>query len=436
MSCISYEAAVDGSLIALADCDSFYASCERVGRPDLERRPVVVLSNNDGCIVARSREAKALGIPMGKPEFELRALLKRHNVAVFSSNYTLYGDLSHRVMQTLQTVAPKVEVYSIDEAFLPLPRPLAVNADALAAEARKRVWKWVGLPISIGIASTRVLAKIATGVAKSRSECHGIFNIAASRNVEAILAGVDVGDIWGIGRKWALQLKMSGIRSALDLRNADSGLIRRLLTICGLNIQMELRGIPAIGEDIPLSHTTIISSRSLGYKVRELDPLLEAAAFHAARAGEKLRRKGLCARVVGTRIQTAWAAKDQPQYDKMGWVGLERPTRDSSVLISAAKRSLQGIFRSGYAFAKVMVILTDLSDPAKGQISLFAEAHRKADKRRDRLMELVDRINRLEGRGTLRFAAQGASDADWHMKRNRLSPCWTTDWKQLLKAGA
>lgn len=285
--------AADNTLMALADCDSFYASGERICRPDLTGRPIVVLSNNDGCIVARSREAKQLGIPMGEPEFQIRGLLKKHNVAVFSSNYTLYGDLSHRVMQTLASVVPRLGVYSIDEAFLPLEGALAANADELAQEARNRVLRWVGLPVSIGIAPTHVLAKIATRAAKkSRS---GIYNMLRCNKPEELLASVDVGDIWGIGRRSAFKLKQHGIANALQLAQAESGFIRRLLTICGLNILMELNGIPAIGEDIPATHSAIISSRSLGYKVREIGPLMESTAFHAARRRKTAPQRPACA---------------------------------------------------------------------------------------------------------------------------------------------
>lgn len=428
--------AADGSLMALADCDSFYASCERVCRPDLAGRPIVVLSNNDGCIVARSREAKALGIPMGKPEFELRPLLKKHHVAVFSSNYTLYGDLSHRVMQTLQSITPQVEVYSIDEAFLPLTGALAANADYLARVARERVRRWLGLPLSIGIGPTRVLAKIATRVAKKNPQFGGVYNLAHCADIDAILACVDVGDIWGIGRRGALKLKTRGIFNALQLRDADCGFIRKLLTINGLNILMELRGVPAIGEDIPATHSTIISSRSLGYKVTTLEPLAEAAAFHAARAGEKLRRKNLRAQMVSVRIQTSWARKDCPQYDEMAMVRLKRLSCDSSDFIRAARSGLERIFKPGYAYAKVMVMLTEVAEAGKGQGELCALGHEVKDARREKLFELVDRINRVEGRGTIRFAAQGSPNASWHMKRQRLSPAWTTDSQELLTVGS
>lgn len=435
MSKPDYRSAADGSLMALADCDSFYASCERVCRPDLVGKPVVVLSNNDGCLVAMSREAKKLGLPMGKPAFEVKSELERHSVAVFSSNYTLYGDLSHRVMQTLESVVPKVEVYSIDEAFLPLAGALAANAQEVAATARERVRKWVGLPLSIGIAPTRVLAKIATRVAKKYPTYGGIFDFSRSSKAEELLAQVQVADIWGIGRKGALKLKCHGIRNAQDLRDAEPDMIRRLLTVHGLNILMELRGIPAIGEDIPATHACVISSRSLGYKVSSLEPMTEAIAFHAARAAEKLRAKKLVAQMVSVRIQTPYYRDDQPGHDELTMIRLERPTSDSAIILNAARRGLMRIFRHGYGYAKAMVMLTDLSDPQRRQPHLLDMLNDNAahDARRQKLMEVVDKINRREGRETLRFAAQGARDAKWHMKRQLLSAAWTTDIQHLLK---
>lgn len=426
--------AADGSLIALVDCDSFYASCERVARPDLEKRPVVVLSNNDGCIVARSREAKKLGIKMGIPEFEIRQFLEDNHVAVFSSNYTLYGDLSHSVMQTIESVSPYLEIYSIDEAFVILKDALAVQPAEVAREIRKRIGTWVGIPVSIGIAPTKVLAKIATKVAKKYPAYGGIFDLSACRNIEKLLDSVSIADLWGIGKRSALKLLSEGIQTARQLRDADSDMIRRLLTINGLNIVMELRGIPSIKEDVPASHYSIISSRSLGYKVRDLEPLMEAAAFHAARAAEKLRQKKLVAGVVSIGIQTAYYAKDQPQHNEMLTIKLQKPTLYSSPIIHAAQQGLKKIFRYGYGYAKVMVMLTDLRDPAREQHDMLEmiDDNSVFDAKRKSLMELMDKINRTEGRGTLRFAAQGSPTASWHMNRDRLSPSWTTNFQELL----
>ena len=427
--------APDGSLFALVDCDSFYASCEKVARPDLRGRPVVVLSNNDGCIVARSGEAKRLGIPMGEPEFKVRRMLEENGVAVFSSNYALYGDLSRRVMETIASVAPDLEIYSIDEAFARFGGALAANATEAAAEIRSRVMRWVGLPVSIGLAPTKALAKIATIIAKKRPECGGVFDLTSYPDPDRILSGIPIGDVWGVGRKSSIKLRERGIYTALQLRDAEPALVRSLMTIVGLNLQMELKGIPAIREEIPMSHSTIISSRSLGKKARDIEPLLEAMAFHAARAGEKLRAKKLACGAVCARIQTAYYA-DEPQHAEMAIVRLARPSFDTSALIRAAHAGLRRVFRPGYAYAKAMVMLIDLSEPAKSQRRLLevgGEAER-LDARRKTLMDLMDRINRVQGRGTLIFAAQGSRNAEWRMKRDRLSPAWTTDIAELLPA--
>lgn len=429
--------AADGSLMALVDCDSFYASCERVARPDLIGKPIVVLSNNDGCIVARSPEAKKLGIPMGEPEFQIRPMLKKHHVAVFSSNYTLYGDLSNRIMQIIANITPEIEIYSIDECFVRLSGTLADNIEDVSGEIRSSVLKCIGIPVSIGIAPTKTLAKIATRVAKKYPAYGGIFDMSKSRKINQILEWTKVADIWGVGRKGSLKLRSIGINNARQLRDADPSEIQKLLTITGLNTHMELNGIPAIWEEIPASHNTIISSRSLGYKVDSIEPMQEAVAFHAARAAEKLRGKKHVAGVVGVRIQTAYYRKDQPQHDEMIFVNLSSPTSDSMVIVSAAEKGLRMIFRPGYGYAKVMVMLTDLSNPLKEQHDLFdlLDNRKNIRDKRNALMDLMDRINRMEGRGTLVVASQGHKDAAWHMKRDNLSPRWTTNLQELLIVG-
>ena len=429
--------APDGSLMALIDCDTFSASCERVARPDLIGRPIVVLSNNDGCLVAMSREAKQLGLPMGEPAFRVRDQLIRHNVAVFSSNYALYGDLSRRVMRTIATVLPHMEIYSIDEAFATLDRPLAIQATEAARMLRQRIWQWTGLPVSIGLAPTKVLAKIATRVAKKNPALHGIFDLSSYRHIDELLESVQVRDLWGVGRKGALRLRMAGIHNARQFRDAEPDMIRRLLTVRGLNMLMELRGIPAIGEEIPFSHSCIISSRSLGYKVTTLPPLEEAVAFHASRAAEKLRQKKLHALLVGTGIQTAHYDENAPQHSELAWTQTGRPTLDTAKIISAALRVLRRIYRTGFGYAKVMVILAELVDPAKGQheLPLLSPEKMEEEKRRAKLLALVDKVNRTNGRGSLYFASQGDKKADWHMKRDNLSPAWTTDFSQLLRVG-
>lgn len=426
--------AADGSLMALVDCDTFYASCERVARPDLAGKPIVVLSNNDGCIVSMSREARALGLPMGKPEFQVRQELVRHGVAVFSSNYALYGDLSHRVMLTLGSLVPEVEVYSIDEAFLPLAGALAANAPDIAKALRERVLRWVGLPVSIGIAPTRVLAKIAARVAKKFPAYGGVFDLSRSAKLDEILEWVKVGDVWGLGRKGAHKLACEGIRTARELRDAGPDDIGKLLGVRGRDILMELRGIPATGDNIPAARGTVISSRSLGCRVTLPGPMREAVAFHAALAAEKLRARKHVAGMVGVRIQTARYRDDEPAHDGMTMVRLDLPTADSIAIAAAAGKGLDRIFRPGHAYARVMVMLTDLSEPSRSQRDMreMLDGRAKLREKRARLMKIMDRINRLEGSGTLRLASQGPKNAPWRMKRERLSPRWTSDFRELL----
>lgn len=427
--------APDGSLIALADCNNFYVSCERLARPDLRGKPVVVLSNNDGCIVSRSNEAKALGIPMGEAEFKIRDVLHRHKVAVFSSNYALYGDISHRVMSTLETMMPQVEVYSIDEAFLPLEGALTADPVAVTRQARDRVRQWIGVPISIGIAPTKVLAKIANHVAKKYPAYGGVFDLSACRRVDALLKSIPTGEIWGIGRRNALKLHTRGIYNALQLRDAEPGMIRKLLTIGGLNILLELRGIPAIAcEDAPPNRRTILSSRSFGRPVTEEQQLAEAVGMYTARAAEKLRAQGLQAQGIAVHIRTSRHTPGA-RYDETTGVPLQRATADTAALIKAAHVGLRRIYQPGFHYAKAGVMLFDLTEPGKRQSDLLTlvDGSEAREKARSELMAAVDLINRRHGRRTVRFAGEGVGATFWRMRRERLSPRWTTEISELLQ---
>jgi DNA polymerase V len=417
------------TLWALVDCNNFFASCERLFRPDLADRPVVVLSNNDGCIVARSNEAKALGIGMGEPEFKVRHLLKRHNVAVFSSNYTLYGDISNRVMLTMESLVPFVEQYSIDEAFVPLPGALAANADALAPALRDRVRKWTGVVVSVGIGSTRTLAKLAGDLAKRGG---GICRLdAAAPGTDKFLAAVPVEDVWGIGRRSAEKLKSRNIRTARELRDADGVMIKRLLSIAGLHIALELRGIPCIDQmRTPVPRRTMVSSRSFGERVTEKTHLAQALSMHAALAGERLRREKLEAGGMAVHIRTARYGHG-PFYDATAEVSLPTPTANTKILVKAAGEGLDSIYRQGFHYAKAGIILCDLTEQGARQGSLLDLLSPDDGKERDRaLMAALDAANAKFGRGTVRFAAEGGENAPWHTKRNRRSPRYTTSWAE------
>jgi DNA polymerase V len=417
-------------LWALVDCNNFFASCERLFRPDLTGKPVVVLSNNDGCIVARSNEAKALGIGMGEPEFKARTLLKRHKVEVFSSNYALYSDISSRVMRTLETLVPDVEQYSVDEAFLLLKDSLAVNADELARAVRKRVRKWVGITVSVGVGPTRTLAKLASEIAKKGE---GVCRLdAQSPETEHILAHTPVGEIWGIGRQLREKLRIRAIYTAKDLRDADPKMLQKLLTVAGLNTQMELRGFSCIEEkEVPPSRRTIISSRSFGEKVAEMEYLAQALAANVTSAAEKLRRAGLEAKGIEVHIRTSRFA-DGPVYDRSAQVTLPRPTCDTLEFIRASRRGLETIYRPGHAYAKSGVMLYDLARAGSGRTSLFdLPEDAEARQRSARLMKAFDGVNRKFGSGTVRFAAVGEEDAPWRVKHEHRSRQWTTKWDEL-----
>lgn len=422
-------------LWALVDCNNFYASCEKLFRPDLAGCPVVVLSNNDGCIVARSAEAKALGIPMGEPEFKVRALLKRHGVTVFSSNYALYGDLSARVMDTLEQCCPNVEQYSIDEAFLRLDAPLQANLPEFCRDLREKVLRWTGITVSVGVSTTRTLAKIANHIAKAYKEYDGAFSLVRMEaDINRVLARTPVDEVWGIGRRQARKLRARAIHTALDLKHADDLWLRKTLTITGWRTALELRGIPCIGNDTePVARKTLVSSRSFGAKVRDKESLAEALASYASRAGARLRAEGLEAGGIAAHIRTAQHGAAR-RYDQTAYVPFPAPTADTAALIRAVKRGLDSIYQEGFAYAKAGVMLyeIELKDARQGNLLQLATAAQ--DSRREALMGTVDLLNRRYGRHALHFGAEGPKDAAWHMRRGRCSPRLTTDWNELAQA--
>lgn len=420
------------SLFALIDCNNFFASCERIFRPDLEGKPVVVLSNNDGCIVARSREARALGIPMGEPEFRIRAFLRKHHVAVFSSNYELYGDMSHRVMQTIAGIVPHVEQYSIDECFIRLDGASAAHALEIAREIRERVRKWTGITVSVGIGRTRTLAKLASHIAKKIRFGLFFFNGTPEQH-DGVFRRIPVQEVWGIGRRVVRRLERRGIRTVYDLKEADDVWIRRELTVTGWQTVLELRGIPCIGEDFrPTIRHTLVSSRSFGGRVTSPDDLKEAVASHAARAGVRLRKEGLVAGGLAVHIRTS--RRHTPLVDDTARTLFPFPTDDTSVFIRKAENCVDSLFRAGVPYAKAGIMLFDLTPRNRLQGNLLAMHREKEDARRRALMATIDGINRRQGRQTLRFAAEGPLKAAWHMQRKRQSARVTTNWDEIAVA--
>jgi DNA polymerase V len=415
----------NNQLIALVDCNNFYVSCERVFNPKMINKPVVVLSNNDGCIIARSKEVKKLGIPMGVPLFQNEPLLKKHGVLSCSSNYTLYGDMSQRVMQTLKLFTSDIQIYSIDEAFLYLD---ANRAEGLCFQAKQTVLQHTGIPVSIGIAQTKTLAKIANHTAKKDPTKEGVFLMADASIQEAILRDLLVEDVWGIGRQISQFLYNQGIKTAWQLRNADDVWIRKNLSVVILRTAWELRGIPCLSlEQLPLDKKSIISSKSFGRAVVQLDELGEALSAYTARAAEKLRRQKSLASRVGVFIESK-RDYETGVYANQIYAVLPQPTAFTPTLIEQGKFLLRKIFREGFRYKKVGIFLDGLVPEESFQLDLFTENNQA---KQQALMKLMDQTNLNFGKKVIRLAAEGTSQP-WKMKQAKRSPRFTTRWNELL----
>jgi len=418
------------SRIALVDCNNFFCSCERVFNPVLQGKPVVVLSNNDGCIISRSEEAKALGIPMGAPLHEQQDVIRKHDIQVFSSNYTLYGDMSARVMSILRGEVPAIEVYSIDEAFLRLPGNFE---EEMARALRAKVLQWTGIPVCIGIASTKLLAKLANRHAKkNKALTGGVFDLSRYWYPDGIMASTLTEGLWGVGRNLALRLKGMGITTALEFKQADPAAIRKSMGVIGERMMRELNGIPCLElEEMPPDKKGVMASRSFGSPVEKLQELEEALANHVARAAEKIRRYGLLSTRMEVFLRTNRFRKDQPQYSPSIGITLDRPTNATGELMSTARELLHRIYRPGYRYKKTGVQLASLVSEEEYQPELFD--HPKARINVDRI---VDEINRSLGdpkNPVITRASQGTiqSAKGWRMRSERHSPHYTTDWNQL-----
>lgn len=423
MSSISLKS---NRIVALVDCNNFFASCERVFRPDLWGKPIVVLSNNDGNIIARSNEAKALGIKMGEPYFKIVLFLKKNGVQVFSSNYTLYGDMSHRVMGVLQHLEPDIEIYSIDEAFISLPTGKSFDLSEHGQNIRNTVTRWTGIPVSIGFAYTKTLAKLANRVAKKNTQYQGVFDLTAYDNPDEILTGIEVADVWGIGGQYTKKLNSQGIFTARDLKYANDNWIRKNLTVMGLRTVWELRGIPCIPiEDAPAAKKGIITSKSFGRPVTSLDELREAVATYISRAAEKLRSQQSITNSLHVFLATNIFKPEKPQYSKSIMVRLPEATSSTAVLIKHALKGLKELYRPGYDYQKTGVMLTEIIPATCRQRSLFEPIKNDKD-----LMNALDRINRKWGANTVRYAVSGFKRT-WTFRRDHLSRAYTTKWDQL-----
>ncbi len=415
------------SVFALVDCNNFYASCERVFNPKLNGKPIVVLSNNDGCVVARSNEAEALGIGMGVPEFQIRSVLRTHRVQVFSSNYTLYGDLSQRVMETLEQFSPHIEVYSIDEAFLSLLGFARRDLTEYGRQIRRTVKQWTGIPVSVGMAETKTLAKIANRIAKRNPDMGGVCDLLACPDREALLEGVAVEDVWGIGPNYARLLNQHGLTTALQLRQADDQWIRKHLGIVGVRLVYELRGHSCLDlDECPAPKQGITCSRAFGRSVCTLADMEEAVSSYVSRAAEKLRGEGLAATVLTVFLMTN-AFTDEPQYRNSVTCSLPVGTDTTSELIRVALKGLRSIYRDGYRYKKAGVMCTALVSASQVQPDLFDHQDRPRSKR---LMAALDAVNDRWGAGTLEYASSGLTKT-WKTQFHRRSLAYTTDWNEL-----
>lgn len=417
-------------MYALIDCNNFYVACERVFNPALAGRPVVVLSNNDGCVVARSPEAKALGIKMGAPLFTLRAQVRRHRIAVYSSNYPLYGDMSARVMRILAEFSPQLEVYSIDEAFLGLQGPAAA-LQAQGQEILRTLRQWLGLPVCVGIAPTKTLAKAANWGAKENTlpAADGVLVLDSVERQTALLAQMPLAEVWGVGRRLLPRLTALGMQTALDLRAAEPRWIQQRFGVVLARTVRELGGQPCLAlEQAPAPRQQIVVSRSFGERLSARAELESALATFVTRAAAKLRSQQTLAQTLRVFIETNRFNPNEPQYGQQALLTLSQPTQDSRVLLQAARRLLHQIYRQGYRYKRAGVMLLELIPEGEQQQQLFAE--QTAPEHANGLMTTVDSINRRFGHEALQFGGALRSDR-WQPVARHRSPRYTTSWEEL-----
>ncbi len=426
-------------LYALVDANNFYASCEKIFRPDLAHKALVVLSNNDGCIVARSKEAKALGIGMAEPYFKVKRHLERHNVAVFSSNYALYGDISQRIISILEDMCPEVDQYSIDEAFVNLDNTLAINAKELVFAIKERVAKWVGIDVSIGLARTRTLAKLANYLAK---KANGIYYLDVDdKNFDKYIEKIPASEVWGIGRKSAQKLKIAGIYTALDLKNADSQWLRKNLSVTGWNTLLELRGIEACDiQSFAASEQNIrkslVCSRSFPKKIYDIKELEEALSHFATNAAQRLRKENLLAGGIEVSMRTSRHAKNEEFYAPCLQVKFHEANNDTRLFIKTALEALKKIYQPQRPFAKAGIMLFDIVHKNNVQSSLLSLQEENKEKKRKStsLMHTLDTVNHKFGNQSIYFASEGQKNASWHMRQEQKSQSYTSSWNNLAKA--
>lgn len=410
------------NMIGLLDCNNFYCSCERAFDPKLEGVPIVVLSNNDGCVISRSNEAKVLGIQMGVPVFEIKDLVRQHGVQVFSSNYALYGDMSRRVVATVSELVDEVEVYSIDEQFIHFKEFSLEQIASVGKQIVETVRRNTGIPVTLGVAASKTLAKIANKIAKKRPDMRSFHLLHDPWHLEEVLRSFPVSDIWGVGRQYAKLLARYRIESAMDLAMAPKNFVQEKMTVMGVRLWEELRGIPAHDWEFELpAKQNICTSRSFGKMLTELKLIEEAVSTHAVRCAEKLRKQSSCAAVMNVFLETNSFRQDLPQYNNAATLRLPVATSSSLDLVRHACTGLRSIFKAGYHYKKAGVIVSAIVPASSVQGNLFEAPSPK----HVALMRSMDEVNRRYGRDVLRVASQGY-DEKWKLRQENVSPRYTT----------
>ena len=415
-------------MFALIDCNNFYASCERVFRPDLIGKPVVVLSNNDGCVIARSNEAKAVGVPMGAPAFEYESLFNQHQVQVFSANFALYGDMSNRVMDILSEYTPEMEIYSIDEAFLKFEGFKYLDLQACGLEMQKRVTKSTGIPISVGIAPTKSLAKIANKIAKKfAQQTQSVYAITDTEKRNKALKWTKVEDIWGVGRQHAKRLNAINVTNALEFAQLDKDWVQKHMSIVGLRLHQDLNGIPTLDLEEVQPKQNIATTRSFDKNFTTLDELKERVTTFAVSCAEKLRKQGSCCNAISVFVHTNRFRKDLPQYARSIVVQLPYASNSNIELAKYANIALERIFKPGYHYKKAGVIVLDFTPENETQLNMFGNSNPK----HAAIMQTLDKLNAAYGRQKVKLAAQDLKRM-WVMKQEKLSPRYTTNIKDVI----
>ena len=417
-------------MFALADCNNFFASCERVFRPDLQGKPVIVLSNNDGCAIARSNEAKALGIKMGDPYFKIKNLVEKHGVAVFSGNMSLYGNMSQRVRWVLEEYAPAVEVYSIDEAFLDLRGISNVDFDKYAKDISASCWKMTSIPVSVGIAPTKTLAKIASKLCKQYPKLRGGCYMHRPQDIEKVLRKFPIEDVWGIGRKSSAKLQARYIKTAYDFTQLPEAAVQKMMGITGVRTWKELQGIPCIEfEDGFEAKQSICVSRSFSTEIYDLKELQEQIANFASTMAEKLRKQHSVTSEIAVFAYTNRFKENLPQTHASSLVSFNTPTAEQRTIISSAVQATRDLFRNGYGYKKAGVIATGIMDQNEMVYSVFEDTD--AIEKEHRITSALDAINRVYGDGTVRLAVQGCGRIKTTSANQ--SPHYTTLWSDIPK---